>query len=61
MKKLNFLQRFAHNKLGWGYIDERCVIQGDYFQPTYTCLCGSKLARDSNGDAFHLEIPRVIK
>lgn len=60
MKKLNFLQRFAHNKLGWGYIDERCVIGGDAFQQTYTCLCGAKLTHDSNGDAFHLSEPRII-
>lgn len=47
-KKLNFLQKFAHNALGWGYIDENCAIECDIFQPTYTCLCGSKLAHDSN-------------
>jgi len=54
--KLNFLQRFAHNKLGWGYIDWKLGIEkDDYgFQDTYTCVCGSRLTHDSNGDAFHL-------
>ena len=54
MKKLNFLQKFLHNKLGWGYPTCGLPTGGDSFQPTYTCICEVPLARDSTGALFHL-------
>lgn len=50
-KKLNFLQRFAHNKLDWGY---PTIKYYDDFQGYSICECGVKLCQDSTGAWFHL-------
>ena len=47
------IQRFLHDKLGWGFPLER--IGGDNFQPVYICrFCNRKIVRDSTGAWFHL-------
>lgn len=53
MREINFLQKFAHNKLGWGY-PILAENSGDGFQPVYKCLCGVEVTQDSTGAWFHL-------
>lgn len=50
---LEYLRRWSHGVLGWGYPGIR--IGGDWFQPTYSCrYCNKSIAKDSQGNWFHL-------
>jgi len=58
MKKLNFIQRLLHNKLGWAYPTEK--LADDAFQPVFRCVCGGDCAQDSTNAWFHLGADPII-
>ena len=51
------IQKFLHDKLGWGFPNKS--ISGDGYQPTYSCrFCDEEIAKDSQGNWFHLSISK---
>ena len=51
---LERLKRWTHDKLDWGY-PEGQPIERDSFQNVFQCrFCRCRLAKDSQGNWFHL-------